>query len=133
VQSAKRESGVILANCTAGSMNSEKKFERHDLTRVLETCRQIKELFGEEGVQEYVEHLREDMEAKLGKILGEPSGELLQAYRYFGISQDRVPKVRNDDFISLCRAGFKKEDVDYCAERMAKYSMEIAGRNRQPW
>jgi uncharacterized protein len=111
--------------------DSRKKYERHDFTRIWEFAPWIRERFGEEGVREYIEHLREDMETKLGKILGEPSAELLQAYLYFGIRQSRAPEIRESDLALLRRSGVSEEDIGHCL-KVAEKALAIARRTGQP-
>jgi hypothetical protein len=68
----------------------EKKYERHDFTRIWEFGKDIAAKYGEEGVQEYIEHIREDMETKFKKIRHEYKAALKDAQVYFGI------KVKED-------------------------------------
>ena len=54
------------------------KNERHDFTRIADFTPIILEKFGEDGVKEYINHLREDMDkkfAKLKKGSGKPNTE----------------------------------------------------------
>ncbi len=64
------------------------KNERHDFTRIWDFGPEIRERFGEEGVREYIEHLREDMEKKFKKIRHEYKAAMKDAYAYFGISRE---------------------------------------------
>lgn len=61
------------------------KNERHDFTRILDFAPMIREKWGEEGVKEYIEHLREDMDKKFAKLAHEYEEKLADAYAYFGI------------------------------------------------
>lgn len=63
----------------------EHKNERHDFTRIWDFGRQIADQYGEEGMQEYIEHLREDMEKKFKKIHHEYKASMENAFDYFGI------------------------------------------------
>jgi hypothetical protein len=42
----------------------EKKAERHDITRIYEFGMIIEEKFGKEGVQEYIQHIHDDVKGK---------------------------------------------------------------------
>ncbi len=64
----------------------EHKNERHDFTRIWEFGPQIAAQHGEEGVAEYIEHLRQDMEKKFKKIRKEYKAAMQDACRYFGIA-----------------------------------------------
>lgn len=61
------------------------KNERHDFTRIWDFVPIIKDKWGEEGVKEYIEHVREDMDKKFAKLAKEYEEKLEDAYAYFGI------------------------------------------------
>ena len=103
------------------------KNPRHDFTRIWEFAPLVRERFGEEGVAEYIEHLREDVENKFRKLLGEPSAELRQAMAYFGIRPDRPPQIRESDLNLLRRAGVTAPDIAHCL-KVAEKALELAGR-----
>jgi uncharacterized protein len=107
------------------------KNERHDFTRIWEFGPEIRNRFGEEGVSEYIEHLREDMENKFAKLLGEPSAELLQALRYFGIRPNRAPEIKESDLNLLRRAGMAAADIAHSL-KVAEKALELAKRTKQP-
>ncbi|RLB84430.1 MAG: hypothetical protein DRH26_19240, partial [Deltaproteobacteria bacterium] len=44
------------------------KNEHHDFTRIADFTPIIREKFGEEGVAEYINHIREDMDKKFAKL-----------------------------------------------------------------
>lgn len=64
----------------------EHKKQRHDFTRIWNFGPLIVEQHGEEGVREYIEHLREDMENKFAKINRQYADAWQEAQRYFGIT-----------------------------------------------
>ena len=66
--------------------DAEKKYERHDFKKIWAYGPEIKAKFGEEGVAEYIEHLREDIEFKIGKLVPEQKEILRDAFIYFGFS-----------------------------------------------
>jgi hypothetical protein len=61
------------------------QYERHDFTRIPEHLPEIGARFGEEGVREYIEHLRIDMEMKLTGVWGGDAAARDAALEYFGI------------------------------------------------
>ncbi|NTV14561.1 MAG: acetoacetate--CoA ligase family protein [Desulfobulbaceae bacterium] len=63
---------------------AEHKNERHDFTRIWDFSPQITTQYGEEGVKEYIEHLREDMEKKFKKIRHKYKAAMHEAQGYFG-------------------------------------------------
>lgn len=61
-----------------------KKPERHDLGRILEFARMWTEQYGEEGAQEYVYHLQDDVEGRFGHLV-EDIQKMVDAHLgYFG-------------------------------------------------
>ncbi len=65
--------------------DAEKKYERHDFKKIWLYGPEIAAKYGEEGVQEYIEHLREDMENKISKLVPGQKEILKEAFIYFGI------------------------------------------------
>lgn len=63
----------------------EQQLSRHDFTRIFDFIPEIQQKFGEEGVREYIEHLRIDMEMKFTRIWGEGETVRNTALEYFGI------------------------------------------------
>ncbi len=61
------------------------KNERHDFTRIADFTPIILEKFGDEGVTEYINHIREDMDKKFTKLKKEYEEKMTDAYAYFGI------------------------------------------------
>ena len=61
------------------------KNERHDFTRIADFTPVIYEKFGDEGVKEYINHIREDMDKKFAKLKKEYEEKMADAYAYFGI------------------------------------------------
>jgi hypothetical protein len=61
------------------------KYEHHDFTKIWDFGHEIKAKYGEEGLREYIEHLREDMDVKLMKIWGDSDELRDDALDYYGI------------------------------------------------
>jgi len=81
-----RRTGKDYADLHNWIDDAEKKYERHDFKKIWAFGAVISAQFGEEGVQEYIEHLREDMENKISKLVPEHKATLKDAFIYFGIS-----------------------------------------------
>ncbi len=62
----------------------EKKNERHDFTKVLATAKMFTEKYGEEGAQEYVYHLSDDLKGKFGHVTEDTEEAVKNALTYFG-------------------------------------------------
>lgn len=65
--------------------DKDHKNERHDFTRIPDFTPFVREQWGEDGVKEYVNHIREDMDKKFAKLIGECDDKLTDAFAYFGI------------------------------------------------
>lgn len=97
------------------------KAERHDFTRMLDFAPQIRAQYGDEGVAEYIEHLREDMDVKLMKIWGKDAATRDEALDYYGIRR------KGRDY-SLDVADIKLlQDAGMCAEGL-DHSLKVAGK-----
>ena len=62
----------------------DKKVERHDIGRVLEFSRMFEEKYGEEGAQEYVQHLTDDLNARFNHMMDDMNEMLSKTLAYFG-------------------------------------------------
>jgi hypothetical protein len=62
----------------------EKKVERHDIGRMLEFTKMFQEKYGEEGAQEYVQHIRDDLKARFGHVLEDVEKMVADTLSYFG-------------------------------------------------
>lgn len=61
------------------------KNERHDFTRIADFSPIIQEKFGDAGIFEYVNHIREGMDKKFAKLKKEYEEKMTDVYAYFGI------------------------------------------------
>lgn len=99
----------------------ELKTARHDFTKIWEFGAAIKAKYGAEGLQEYIEHLREDMDVKLMKIWGKDATTRDEALDYYGIRRKgRDYSLDMADIKMLQDAGMSAEDLDH--------SLKVAGR-----
>jgi uncharacterized protein len=104
------------------------KAERHDFTRMLDFGPEIKAKYGEEGLREYIEHLREDMDVKLMKIWGKDATTRDEALDYYGIRRKgRDYSLDMADIKLLQEAGMCAEDLDHSL-KVAGKALEIARR-----
>lgn len=65
--------------------NPEKKAERHDITRIYTHGKLITELYGEEGLQEYIRHIHDDLKAKFEHIRHDLDKTMADTLAYFGV------------------------------------------------
>lgn len=104
------------------------KAERHDFTKIWDFGPAIKAKFGEEGLREYIEHLREDIDVKLMKIWGKDAATRDEALDYYGICRKgRDYSLQMADIKMLQDAGMSAEDLDHSL-KVAGKALEIARR-----
>jgi len=63
----------------------EKKAERHNLTRMYEYGRMIEDQYGKEALQEYIQHLHDDVKAKFTHIQQDLEKAIADTLAYFGV------------------------------------------------
>ena len=63
------------------------KNERHDITKILEFGKMFEEKYGEEGAQEYIRHIHDDLNGKFGHLLEDMEKMLKDTLSYFGAKQ----------------------------------------------
>ncbi|HYQ59910.1 MAG TPA: hypothetical protein VEP29_02585 [Desulfatiglandales bacterium] len=61
----------------------ERKIERHDLSRVLEVGNLFQEKYGNEGANEYVRHLQDDLKARFAHLLEDVEKLMNDHLNYF--------------------------------------------------
>ncbi|MDQ7788200.1 MAG: hypothetical protein RDU01_11415 [Thermodesulfovibrionales bacterium] len=67
--------------------NPERKVERHDITKIHEYGKMIEEKYGEKGLQEYIQHIRDDVQAKFNHILYDFEKAMKETLAYFGVKE----------------------------------------------
>lgn len=63
----------------------EKKAERHDITKIYEHGKLIAERYGEEALQEYIQHIHDDLKAKFEHIKQDLDKTIADTLAYFGV------------------------------------------------
>lgn len=63
----------------------EKKAERHDITKIHEYGRMIEEKYGKEALQEYIQHIHDDVKAKFEHIKLDLEKAIKETLKYFGV------------------------------------------------
>ena len=63
----------------------EKKAERHDITKIHEHGKLIAEKYGEEALNEYIQHIHDDLKAKFGHIKQDFEKTITDTLAYFGV------------------------------------------------
>ena len=62
-----------------------RKAERHDITKISEYGRMIEEKYGKEALQEYIQHLHDDIKAKFSHIQHDLEKTVSDTLAYFGV------------------------------------------------
>jgi hypothetical protein len=65
----------------------EKKAERHDITKIYEYGKMIEEKYGEKGLQEYIQHIHDDVRAKFDHIIHDFEKTMKDTLAYFGVKE----------------------------------------------
>ncbi|MEK6672706.1 MAG: hypothetical protein AABY42_04420 [Nitrospirota bacterium] len=63
----------------------EKKAERHDITKIYEHGKIIEEEYGKEGLQEYIQHIQDDLKAKFEHVRHDLEKAIADTLTYFGV------------------------------------------------
>ncbi len=63
----------------------EKKAERHDITKIYEYGKMIEEKYGKEALQEYIQHIHDDVKAKFDHIQHDFEKAIAETLAYFGV------------------------------------------------
>ncbi|MCX8070399.1 MAG: hypothetical protein N2738_07845 [Thermodesulfovibrionales bacterium] len=61
------------------------KAQRHDITKIFEYGKMFEEKYGEEGRQEYIQHIHDDIKAKFTHIEHDLQKAVADTLAYFGV------------------------------------------------
>ncbi|MDP3038145.1 MAG: HDIG domain-containing protein, partial [Rhodocyclaceae bacterium] len=121
LQTSISRTGQDYAELHAWINDPDQQLDRHDFTKIIDFAPEIQAKFGPEGLREYIEHLREDLDSKFTKIWGKDVATRDEALDYYGIRR------RGRDY-SLDMADIKLlQDADMSAEDL-DHSLKVAGR-----
>lgn len=65
--------------------DAEKKAERHNITKIHENGKMMEKRYGKEALQEYIQHLHDDVKAKFNHIQHDLEKAVTDALAYFGV------------------------------------------------
>lgn len=107
----------------------EIKAGRHDITRIFVFGKRIEKQYGQEGLNEYLQHIHDDVAAKFEHLqhdVEKMTGDILV---YFGVKRGSALnyKVSESDIAILKNAGVSDADLAHCL-RVADKAVEIAQR-----
>lgn len=63
----------------------ETRAERHDITKIYEYGKMIEEKYGQEGLQEYIGHIHDDVKAKFEHLQEDLEKSIGETLAYFGV------------------------------------------------
>ncbi len=63
------------------------KNERHDVTKILEFGKFFEVKYGEEGAQEYIQHIHDDLNSRFAHLLEDMEKMVKDTLSYFGAKQ----------------------------------------------
>jgi uncharacterized protein len=121
MQTSLSRTGKDYAELHAWINDPDHQLDRHDFTKIPDFAPKIQAQFGDEGLREYIEHLREDLDSKFTKIWGKDAATRDEALDYYGIRR------RGRDY-TLDMADIKMlQDAGMCAEDL-EHSLKVAGK-----
>lgn len=128
MQTSLSRTGKDYAALHAWINDPDHQLDRHDFTKIIEFAPEIQAKFGAEGLREYIEHLREDLDSKFTKIWGKDAATRDEALDYYGIRRKgRDYTLDMADIKLLQDAGMSEEDLDHSL-KVAGKALEIARR-----
>jgi len=105
------------------------KAERHDITRIFAFGKRMEKQYGQEGLNEYLQHIHDDIAAKfehLQRDVEKMTGDILV---YFGVKKGSALNcsVSKTDMAILKNAGVSDGDLAHCL-KVSEKALEIAQR-----
>lgn len=105
------------------------KAERHDITRIFVFGQRIEKQYGQEGINEYLQHIHDDVAAKFEHLqhdVEKMTGDILT---YFGVKKGSALNytVQQSDIDIMKNAGLTDADLAHCL-KVAGKAIEIAQR-----
>ena len=126
MQTSLSRTGKDYAELHAWINDSDHQLDRHDFTKIPDFAPEIMAKFGAEGLREYIEHLREDLDSKFTKIWGKDTATRDEALDYYGIRRKgRDYTLDMADIKQLQDAGMSAKDLDHSL-KVAGKALEIA-------
>ncbi len=113
------------------------KVERHDITKIHEYGQMMLNRYGSEGLQEYLQHIHDDLLARFGHVKEDLEKSVQDTLAYFGVTA-RPSKALPSEYETLLadlellrQAGVGPDDVIHC-QRVCRKALEIASKINKP-
>lgn len=113
------------------------KVERHDITKIHEYGQMMLDKYGSEGLQEYLQHIHDDLLARFGHVKEDLEKSVQDTLAYFGVTARPGKEFPSEyetllaDLELLRQAGVAPDDVIHC-QRVCRKALEIASRVNRP-
>lgn len=113
------------------------KIQRHDITKIHEYGQMMLDKYGHEGLQEYLQHIHDDLLARFGHVKEDLEKSVQDTLAYFGVSAKPRKSLPSEyetllvDLELLSQAGVAPEDVIHC-QRVCRKALEIASKIDKP-
>jgi len=104
--------------------------ERHDVTKMHDNGKRVEEAFGEEALQEYIQHLDDDLKAKLTPVRQDLEKAVAETPACLAAEcrgEHKNDKTEPADIAMLRSAGVAEDDIRHCV-KVAEKALEIAHR-----
>jgi class 3 adenylate cyclase len=111
--------------------NPRKKEERHDIGRIYEHGKMMEEKYGPEGLQEYLQHIRDDFLARFNNVKEVVDKALSEALAYLlarpkaKAKKDKSHRPEESNIEFLRGKGVSPDDVAHCL-KVAEKALEMA-------
>lgn len=111
--------------------NPRKKEERHDIGRIYEHGKSMEQKYGPEGLQEYLQHIRDDFLSRFNTVKDVIDKSLSEALAYLvtrpkdKAKKDRFDQLEESNIEYLRGTGVSPEDVANCL-KVAEKALEMA-------
>ncbi|MGD9819759.1 MAG: HDIG domain-containing metalloprotein [Desulfomonilaceae bacterium] len=113
------------------------KVERHDITKIHEYGQMMLDKYGSEGLQEYLQHIHDDLLARFGHVKEDLEKSVQDTLAYFGVSARPGKALPSEyetllaDLELLSQSGVAPGDVIHC-QRVCRKALEIASKINKP-
>lgn len=111
--------------------NPKKKEERHDIGKIYEYGKTIEQKYGPEGLQEYLQHIRDDFLSRFNIVREVIDKSLSAALAYLvarpktKAKNDKSHRLEESNIEFLRGTGVSPDDVAYCL-KLAEKALEMA-------
>lgn len=113
------------------------KVERHNITKIHEYGQMMLDKYGSEGLQEYLQHIHDDLLARFGHVKEDLEKSVQDTLACFGVTARPRKSLSSGyetllaDLELLRQAGVTPDDVIHC-QRVCRKALEIASKINKP-